>query len=131
MAKLPEVVSIDEKIAKHRRSTGSEWQLRHVLRNWTARKDACSLLSSQLDPFGRCNVSVTAAGFETKHVNDVNLQVGELRTVDLRLGAGTVEQTVVVEASTVTLDQDSAATGGVIARQQVENLPINGRNWRV
>ncbi len=80
-------------------------------------------------PLGRCNVTVTAAGFEAKHVDDVDLQVGEFRTVDLRLGVGAVEQTVAVVASTVTLDQDSAATGGVIARQQVENLPINGRNW--
>lgn len=80
-------------------------------------------------PLGRCNVSVTAAGFGAKHVNNVNLQVGEFRTVDLRLGINEVEQTVTVEASSVTLDQDSAATGGVIARQQVEGLPINGRNW--
>ncbi len=80
-------------------------------------------------PLGRCNVSVSAAGFETKHVNDIDLQVGEFRTVDLRLGISAVEQTVAVVASTVTLDEDSAATGGVIARQQVENLPINGRNW--
>ncbi len=80
-------------------------------------------------PLGRCNISVAVAGFEAKHVNDVDLQVGEFRTVDLQLGVSAVEQTVAVEASTVTLDQDSAATGGVISRQQVENLPINGRNW--
>ncbi len=80
-------------------------------------------------PLGRCDLSVAVAGFQAKHVNDIDLQVGEFRTVDLQLGVSAVEQTVAIEASTVTLDQDSAATGGVIARQQVENLPINGRNW--
>ena len=80
-------------------------------------------------PLGRCNVRVDASGFEAKHINDIDLQVGEFRTVNLQLSVGTVEQTVAVAASTVTLDQDSAATGGVIARSQVENLPINGRNW--
>ncbi len=80
-------------------------------------------------PLGRCDISVTAPGFEAKHVHAVDLQVGEFRTFDLQLGVGAVEQTVAVEASTVTLDEDSAATGGVIARQQVDNLPINGRNW--
>ncbi len=80
-------------------------------------------------PLGRCNVSVVAAGFEAKHIDDIDLQVGEFRTVNLQLSVGAVEQTVAVAASTVTLDQDSAATGGVIARAQVENLPINGRNW--
>ncbi len=80
-------------------------------------------------PLGHCSVTVTAAGFEAKQVDDIDLQVGEFRTVDLRLGVGAVEQTVAVAASTVTLDRDSAATGGVIARQQIENLPINGRNW--
>lgn len=80
-------------------------------------------------PLGHCSLTVTAAGFGPKHVDDINLQVGEFRTVDLSLGVSTVEQTVAVVASAATLDQDSAATGGVIARQQVENLPINGRNW--
>lgn len=42
-------------------------------------------------PLGRCNISVAVAGFEAKHVNDVDLQVGEFRTVDLRLGVSVVE----------------------------------------
>ncbi len=47
-------------------------------------------------PLGRCNVSVAAAGFEAKHVNDVDLQVGEFRTVNLQLSVGAVEQVVAV-----------------------------------
>ncbi len=80
-------------------------------------------------PLGHCNISVTAPGFAVNKIEDIDLQVGEFRTVNVMLSIRAVEQIVAVEASTVTLDQDSAATGGVIARQQVENLPINGRNW--
>ncbi len=80
-------------------------------------------------PLGRCNISANAPGFAKVTLDNIDLQVGEARTVNLVLSVSAVEQTVAVEASTVTLDQDSATTGGVIARQQVENLPINGRNW--
>ncbi len=80
-------------------------------------------------PLGRCSINVSAPGFATQKLDNIDLQVGEFRTINLILAINAVEQTVAVEASTVTLDQDSATTGGVIARQQVENLPINGRNW--
>ena len=80
-------------------------------------------------PLGSCSITVTAPGFAPLTLAKVVLEVGETRTADLQLALEGVTQTVAVSASTVTLDHDSAATGGVIDQQQVENLPINGRNW--
>ena len=34
-----------------------------------------------------------------------------------------------MSASTVALDKDFGGTGGVMGEEQVQNLPINGRNW--
>ena len=80
-------------------------------------------------PLGDCTVTAKADGFDPRQVQGVVLTVGDNRTIDLRLGVKSIDQMVSVTAATVTLDKDTAATGGVIGREQVQNLPINGRNW--
>ncbi len=80
-------------------------------------------------PLGSCAITVAHEGFAPKRVDDLLLEVGDTRSVDLQLGVESLAQTVTVDASTVTLDKDSASTGGVIGQEQVANLPINGRNW--
>lgn len=80
-------------------------------------------------PLGTCTLSVSAPGFEAQRIEAIRLDVGDFRTIDVHLGITGVDQTATVSASTVTLDQDSASTGGVISSEQVHDLPINGRNW--
>ena len=80
-------------------------------------------------PLGTCNVTVTAPGFATKELDGVVLEVGEVRTSDVQLSIENSTQTVAVSASGATLNRDDAAIGGVITERQIENLPINGRNW--
>src|SRR5665213_4410161 len=80
-------------------------------------------------PLGNCEITVTASGFEVSRIGGINLTVGESRTVDIKLNVSGGQQSVTVSASTVTLDHDSASTGGEVSREQVHDLPINGRNW--
>ena len=80
-------------------------------------------------PLGTCNLTVTAPYFAAAKLDNIVLEVGDVRTADIQLGVEGVAQSVAVSASTVDLDHDSAATGGVISQEQVENLPVNGRNW--
>ena len=80
-------------------------------------------------PLGTCNVTVTAPGFSIKELDGVVLEVGEVRTSDVQLSLKGSTLVVAVNASSATLDKDDAAIGGVISEQQIENLPINGRNW--
>ena len=80
-------------------------------------------------PLGDCVISVTASGFSRKQIESIKLDVGDFRTVDVQLGISGAQENVIVSASTVTLDRDTAATGGVIAQEQIANLPINGRNF--
>ena len=80
-------------------------------------------------PLGTCKITVKATSFAETTREQIVLEVGGTRTEDVQLGVEGVAQSVAVSASTVALDHDSAATGGVISQQQVENLPINGRNW--
>ncbi len=80
-------------------------------------------------PLGTCNVTVTAPGFATKVLKGVVLQVGQVRTADIQLALESSAQTIAVNVSVATLNKDDASVGGVISTQQIENLPINGRNW--
>ncbi len=80
-------------------------------------------------PLGTCSLTVTAAGFAPKVLTGILLQVGEVRTSDVQVSVESSAQTVSVNASAATLEKDDASIGGVISSQQVENLPINGRNW--
>ena len=55
--------------------------------------------------------------------------VGQTRTLDVRLElAAGREQTTVVE-SLVQLDKVDATVGAPVEMAQIDNLPINGRNW--
>lgn len=80
-------------------------------------------------PLGSCVLTVTAQGFNAQRVENIDLAVGDYRTVDAQMTVSTVAQEVLVSESAVTLEKENAATGGVIDREQVQNLPINGRNW--
>lgn len=80
-------------------------------------------------PLGTCNITVAAPGFAPHALDNVVLQVGQVRTADVQLGVATSSEVVAVTASTATLEKDDAAIGGVISPRQVEDLPINGRNW--
>jgi len=80
-------------------------------------------------PLGHCRITVNSAGFETQQVEDVNLEVGETRTLDFHLGIQTAAVSVEVSASSVDLEQGSAETGGIVESQEIRHLPINGRNW--
>ena len=80
-------------------------------------------------PLGNCVLTVNAPGFKPERVGNIELAVGDYRTVNATLSLGTVNQEVSVSESAVTLEKENAATGGVIDREQVQDLPINGRNW--
>ena len=80
-------------------------------------------------PIGRCQVTVHAGGFQSQEVDDLDLTVGETRTLDFQLVVSSAVESIKVTASTVALEEDSAETGGVVGAEQVKDLPINGRNW--
>jgi hypothetical protein len=78
---------------------------------------------------GSYKVSVINTGFANEIVSGIELFVGKEVTVDVRLRPGTVNESVNVQASAVTLDTENAAIGQVISEQQVTDLPLNGRNF--
>jgi hypothetical protein len=69
-----------------------------------------------------------ASGFKSEEL-PVTIQVGVTATGNLRLTVGQSSETVEVQGSTVAVNTEQATVQGVLTSQQIENLPINGRNF--
>lgn len=83
---------------------------------------------SSLNP-GQYKVAVEFKGFEKSVTSHITLTVDQKLRVDVALRPGNVTETLEVTAQAVTLDTDSAAQSELLSEQQVQNLPLNGRNF--
>src|SRR6266478_9489453 len=78
---------------------------------------------------GRYTVTATIPTFTTKVVDDVVLEVGQTRTLNIGLEVRGVAEKVEVEASAEPENRSSAEASTVIRTDQIANLPNNGRDW--
>src|SRR5579863_9939983 len=78
---------------------------------------------------GRYTVTVTGVGFKTHVIEDLILQVGQTRTLDVRLAVGTITEKVEVTATAAPVERTSGEASTVITTDQIANLPNNGRDW--
>jgi len=78
---------------------------------------------------GRYSVSAEANGFRTQTRTDIVLNVEQRLRLDFNLQVGSVTQTAEVTGQTPQLETESASLGDVVAAQQVEQLPLNGRRY--
>jgi hypothetical protein len=78
---------------------------------------------------GRYTLDATATGFSPKQVSEFILTVGQAASIDFSLAIGSESQKVTVEAASQQLEVSSADLGTVIATKQVNDLPLNGRNF--
>src|ERR1700685_3640154 len=86
-----------------------------------------SYTSGALIP-GNYVIRVEASGFKVSEV-PVAVQVGNTATANGKLEVGQTSQVVEVEASSVQVNTEQATVQGVITENQIENLPVNGRNF--
>jgi hypothetical protein len=77
---------------------------------------------------GVYTVTVELNGFATVTVEDVRLNVATQREINVEMSASTVEETITVTAE-APLVQTEPAIGTVVSEQQLENLPLNGRQF--
>ena len=78
---------------------------------------------------GRYTVTATGTGFKTHVIEQVEVQVGQTRTLNIRLAVGAVAEKVEVAASDEPANRSSAEASTVIRTDQIANLPNNGRDW--
>ena len=77
---------------------------------------------------GGYKVLVQGKGFRSSEVT-LTVQVGNTASGNVRLQLGAESQVVEVQGSTVAVNTDQATVQGVLSAEQIENLPINGRNF--
>lgn len=81
-------------------------------------------------PIGNYNVTVELNGFQKAVTNGVAVDIGAMRRVDVVLKPGQLSQQVVVSGENVPVVETSSDTlGGSFQSSQVEDLPINGRDY--
>ena len=80
-------------------------------------------------PIGTYNVTISHQGFKTFEVRGIELFVRQTRTVDAQLQVGTAVARVEVQGAAQALENSNAEIAGVLQARQVNDIPINGRDW--
>jgi hypothetical protein len=76
---------------------------------------------------GQYTISVTAPNFEKLNVSTV-VRTGTVTSGSEKLTLGKATDTVEVTAGALQINTDQVGVSGVITREQIDTLPINGRN---
>ena len=95
-------------------------------RNTVADSDGSFRLPSL--PIGPYTVVVELNGFATVTVEEVRLNVASQREINVEMTPSTVEETITVTAE-APLVATEPAIGTVVSQQELENLPLNGRQF--
>ncbi len=83
----------------------------------------------QLQP-GNYEIKVSATNFKQSVLESVQVQVGQIAAADISLEVGGVGESVTVTASSeAQIERTDNTVSGVVGTQQIENLPLNGRNF--
>jgi hypothetical protein len=77
---------------------------------------------------GGYKVQVSAKGFSGVSM-PVTVLVGNTATANAKLAVGQESQIVEVQASAVQVNTEQPSVQGVLSAAQIENLPVNGRNF--
>jgi carboxypeptidase family protein len=83
---------------------------------------------SNLTP-GIYTVRAESKGFKTVERPNIQVEVASDLTVDLSLPTGDVKETIVVNEEVPLLDTTSSTLGGTLSNREINDLPLNGRNY--
>jgi hypothetical protein len=78
---------------------------------------------------GTYQLRATKPGFAVQVYEGLVLTVNRIVTFDIALAVSAIQAEVTVSSDSPTLDTATSATGTTILPQQIEEMPINGRNY--
>ena len=79
-------------------------------------------------PIGNYTLTVTAAGFSKGSYSGITLVTGHVVDVPVTLSVGAADQQVTVSADSETIQTSTSAVQQSVTEEQIQNLPLNGRN---
>ena len=80
-------------------------------------------------PTGIYTTTVTKEGFQP-FKQDIEVAVGKISSLPVTLSVAAQSQTVEVQAAAATLETSEAALNAVVSTRPVQELPLNGRDFR-
>ena len=80
-------------------------------------------------PVGHYRLQVAAKGFEEYVQDGIMLNVNETASVSLHLAVGSEKQQVLVRADAELIEPTVTSMGKVVQQRELEDLPLNGRNF--
>src|SRR5215472_3790014 len=80
-------------------------------------------------PVGHYRLQVAAKGFQEYVQDGITLNVNETASVSPRLAVGSEQQQVRVSADAELIEPTVTSMGKVVEKQELEDLPLNGRNF--
>ena len=78
---------------------------------------------------GNYDLKVTKSGFGPALDSGITLLVNQTATYDFTLKAGATNEVINVQANAVLLETTTVELGVAVVKQQVNDLPLNGRNF--
>lgn len=78
---------------------------------------------------GRYKVQAELSGFSTVVIPDIELLVGQNRTLPFAMQVASLSETLTVTGEAPLVDVSSTQVAGNVDRRQMEELPLQGRNW--
>jgi Carboxypeptidase regulatory-like domain/TonB-dependent Receptor Plug Domain/TonB dependent receptor len=80
-------------------------------------------------PIGDYEAQASSPGFQTTVRRGITLTVGAQAVVDFSLSVGQAQETLTVEAQVSQVDTVSTAVSSYVEQKQINDLPLNGRNF--
>jgi hypothetical protein len=99
----------------------------NVARETTSQADGRFTLPAL--PPGTYRVQVTMSGFVSETRQALTLALGSLVDLDFSLKVAGTAEAITVSAEAPLVDSQRTAVSSVVSQQQIENLPIDGRNF--
>ena len=93
-----------------------------VATNWSGSFNSGALLP------GDYKIQISAKGFSSSEAH-VSVLLGNTATLNVSLQLGQESEIVQVQGSEIRINTEQPTVQGVLTAQQVENLPVNGRNF--
>ena len=80
-------------------------------------------------PVGNWSLTISLTGFQQALQKEILVNIGTRRDLNYTLDVGTLSETVTVESSVPIIQATTAEISDVIEAEQIEQTPINGRNF--
>ena len=95
---------------------------------WNFNTSGEGLFVAPVLPVGTYSVTASTNGFKSRTVENYTLRVSDRLRVEMTLEPGAITERVTVTGETPLVETASTTLGGLVGTQQLNELPLNGRN---